>query len=319
MRSRALMRRVRQRLTAEFLQRVYRDRCGTAMPTAVLVGTARSGTTWLAELIDSQVPCRLLFEPFHPGKVPAYSGYRYFQYMPPDADDVQLQEFCSGLLEGRLSGPWIDGHLAHLRPRLRLVKDIRPTLMLKWLSLRFPAVPIIYAIRHPCAVVASRLRLGWATDEDLAEFLRQPLLVREHLEPFLKVIERARLPEEKHAAIWCISNIVPLRQFASGGWTLVFYEAVHHRPEQELSRLFGAFGATYGPDVHTAMRRPSRTTRTLGAARVATQARQGLQWERHLTTDQIRRVYDIVAAFGLDHLYGESPMPLLSRPEVLSS
>jgi hypothetical protein len=305
----AIARRARQRLVAEVLRRVYRDREGARMPTAVLAGTGRSGTTWVAELIDSQVPCRLLFEPFHPGKVEAYRHFHYFQYMAPEGDNAELLGFCRRLLAGEVRGPWVDGHLAHLRPRLRLIKDIRPTPMLRWLHRHFPQVPILYTIRHPCAVVLSRMRLKWATDADVAEFLRQPDLVRDHLQPFLPVIRNASTEEEKHAVVWCVCNLVPLRQFADGGWTLLFYEHLRERPEVEVPRIFRALGVEHGDDVYQALRRPSRTTRSAGGPAGAGRA-EAADWQRSLTPAQIGRVMRIVAGFGLDHLYGETPAPL---------
>jgi hypothetical protein len=309
----ALARRARQWLVSELLRRVHRDRYADTIPTAILAGSGRSGTTWVAELIDSQVPCRLLFEPFHPGKVGAYRRFHYFQYMPPEGVDDELLAFCRRLFAGEVRGPWVDGHLAHLRPRLRLVKDIRPTLMLRWIQRNFPEVPILYILRHPCAVVLSRMRLNWATDEDVAQFLCQPDLVGDHLEPFLHVIEGARTEEEKHAVIWCVSNLVPLRQFEDCAWTLVFYEHVRSQPEVEVPRIFRALGVEPRDDALQAARRPSRTTRNYGEP--ARSERTGAaDWQRSLSPGQIERICRIVAAFGLEHLYGNSAMPLTPVP-----
>jgi hypothetical protein len=321
--SKALVRRIRQRMLAEVLRRVYRDRRGSGLPTALLIGAGRSGTTWIAEIIDSQIPCRVLFEPFHPGKVEAYRRFHYFQYMAPGEENEDLRAFCDRLFTGQLRGAWMDGHLAHLRPRMRLVKDIRPTLMLRWIHLRFPDVPILYTIRHPCAVVQSRLRLNWATDADIAEFLRQPDLVDDHLRPYLPVIESAVTDEEKHAVVWCISNLVPLRQFAEGGWTLLFYETMRQYPEVEVPRMFRALGVEYRKDVFTALRRPSRTTRDAGVAKGARS--HVAAWQHALTTAQIDRIRRIVAGFELDYLYGDSTLPLEAdglpafRPESSAS
>jgi hypothetical protein len=60
---------------------LYRDTVGRLDRSMIVAGTARSGTTWLAEIIASQVPCRIMFEPFQPRKVQAYSQFEYFQYL----------------------------------------------------------------------------------------------------------------------------------------------------------------------------------------------------------------------------------------------
>jgi hypothetical protein len=279
------------------------------MPTAMVVGSGRSGTTWIAEVIDSQVPCRLMFEPFNPHRVPECSRFEYFQYMRPGEENADLLAFCRALVRGDLRGRWIDGKLARLRPRLRLIKDIRPTPMLRWLIDRFADLPVVYVLRHPCAVVASRLRLDWETDADIERFLRQPTLVADHLGPFLPAIERARTPEEKHAVVWCLSNLVPLRQCAGSRWLLLYYEELQQQPETEIPKIFEALDAEFDRSVFTALRRPSRTTRA-----GPRQASGADAWRRMLTPAQADNVLAVVDAFGLGHIYGESVMPLARSP-----
>ena len=306
----AWSRRVHQRMVAEVCRRCYHDPGPDAMPTAMVVGSGRSGTTWVAEVIDSQIPCRLMFEPCNPDHVEEFRRFHYFQYMRPDEEHPELLAFCDSMMRGDLHGRWVDGHVAHLSPRLRLIKDIRSTLMLGWLKKRFPSVPMLYVLRHPCAVVLSRMRLEWATDADVQRFLCQPVLVADHVQPYLDVIERARTDEEKHAIVWCLSNLVPLRHFVEGGWTLLYYETLRRSPDIEVPRIFEALGGEFNDGVFSAMRRPSRTTRHSGT-RVASGSPDA-DWTRDLTSQQIDRILTIVRGFGLDYLYGDSAMPVAS-------
>ena len=46
--------------------------------TVFLAGTGRSGTTWLAGLINHDQSYRDVFEPFHPGKVEALGGFKSY-------------------------------------------------------------------------------------------------------------------------------------------------------------------------------------------------------------------------------------------------
>jgi Sulfotransferase family len=294
---RFLARRARQRVVAEVCSRAFRDATSESMRTAMLVGTARSGTTWVAELIDSQIPCRVMFEPFNPDRVEECRSFEYFQYVRPDDDHPALLAYCERLVRGQVRGRWIDSHATHVFPRFRLIKDIRPTLMLRWFHQRFREVPLLYLLRHPCAVVLSRMRLGWATDDDVHRFLRQPQLVSDYLSPYMDVIYRAQTDEEKHAIVWCISNLVPLRQFADGAWTLLRYEQLREQPEREVPRIFSALGIEFRPAVLGALNRPSRTTRASG------RRDHGGAWTGELTTRQADRIFATVEAFGLDCLY----------------
>src|SRR5690606_27560775 len=134
----------------------------------------------------------------------------------PYEKNPQLSAYCQQLFAGVVRHPWIDRELTNLRPSYRVIKEIRANLFLKWLHVNFPQVPLLLIVRHPCAVVLSRLQLRWATDGDIHACLGQEQLVTDFLRPYLALIEGAQTDEEKHAIIWCIHYLVPLQQFAAG-------------------------------------------------------------------------------------------------------
>lgn len=274
----------------------------------MVAGTARSGTTWLAELIASQLPCRIMFEPFNPRKVPGFRQFHYFQYMRPTDRDVELRSFCQAVFNGDIRNDWIDREISLLRPQYRLVKEIRANLFLKWINTQFPEVPLLFIIRHPCAVVASRMKLNWATDTDIRPFLAQSKLAHDHLADHRDLIGQLDTPEEKHALIWCISNLVPLRQFRAGELTIVFYENLCLQPEIEIRRIFQVLGHEYRDSVYDAMRAPSRTT--VGNRAVVSGAHQPGGWRQALSPRQVGRILAVVEAFGLDYLYGNTTLPV---------
>lgn len=202
-----------------------------------VVGTARSGTTWLGDIIASQISCRSMFEPFNPDLVIAYRQFNYFQYMRPGKTDDQFYNFARKIFTGNIRNNWIDHQNERIFPKYRLIKEIRANLSLKWLHDQFPQVPKFLLIRHPCAVVQSRLSLNWATDLDIQHFLSQPDLIEDHLSTYLDVINGAKTDYEKHAIIWCISNLVPLKQFSRGQIPIIFYENMLIKPDIELPRI----------------------------------------------------------------------------------
>lgn len=287
--------------------RVYRDDHPDVRRAMVVAGAGRSGTTWAVDLLRSELPLREMFEPFHPFLVPEYGGYQYFQYMRPDRDDPRLEAFCRRLLQGEIRNAWIDRRVWSLRPEWRAVKTIRGLLLLRWLRVRFPEVPMVLVVRHPCAVVASRLRLEWATDTDIEPFLAQPELLEDHLAPHLDLIRSAQTPEEKHAIVWSISNLVPIRQFPPGELELVFYERLVASPSEEVPHLFGAVGQPFGERVFRHLRTPSGT---VGSFSAVVRGRDPLTaWHEYLGEERADRVRRMVGAFGLDHLYGEDDHP----------
>jgi hypothetical protein len=286
---------------------LYQDRNRDTRRSMIVAGTGRSGTTWVAKIISSQLACRVMFEPFHARYVPDFHPFHYFHYLQPDCEEPQLYAFCRRVLSGDIHHPWIDREVATLWPQVRLIKEIRANLFLKWINQHFPEVPILFVIRHPCAVVLSRMQLGWADDDDIAPFLAQNRLVADFLKDKIELVQDARTAAQKHALVWCISNLVPLQQFARQDWHVIFYENLIVQPEVEIPQLFQAVGQTYKQSVFTTLARPSSTV-TVDSAVMHGHDKVS-QWQKKLTTRQIDDILAIVAAFGLDYLYGENILP----------
>ena len=288
--------------------RFYVNPPGDVNKSIFVAGTARSGTTWLGDLIASQIPCRILFEPFNPNLVPEYREFNYFQYMRPANNNAAFFHFAQKVFSGEIRNHWIDRQNEELLPKYRLIKEIRANLSLKWLHNNFPMVPIIFLMRHPCAVVLSRMELGWATDDDIQPFLLQPQLVADYLREHLEFIQRVRTEEEKHAIIWSISNLVPLTQFEPGELKIVYYENLCARPEFELPSVFTSIGQRYDAAALGKINRPSQTTRV--ASPVVSGNDRISHWKKKLSPRQIDIILQVVERFGLHHIYADSYLPL---------
>jgi hypothetical protein len=167
-------------------------------------------------------------------------------------------------------------------------------------------------VRHPCAVVLSRMQWNWATDGDIEPLLRQDKLVADFLSGKLDAIGRTTSEEGKHAIVWCISNLVPLAQFASGELTVVHYENLVASPRREVPKIFASIGQPFCADVYDRIAIPSTTT--LRNRRNLAPERRMADWTSALSPEQIRNILDVVEWFGLDHLYGPAVMPVEPHP-----
>ena len=297
-----------RRVIQAFGSRFYIDANRDQRKTILVAGAARSGTTWLADLISAQIPCRIIFEPFNPELVVEYRAYQYFQYMKPGERDDALYAFAQKVFSGKIRDHWIDRKNEILLPGFRLVKEIRANLILKWLHDNFPQVPLLFIIRHPCAVVLSRMELGWATDRDIKPFFTQPYLIQDHLSEHIDTMKAANSEEEKHAVIWCVSNLVPLKQFPPGDLRIVFYENLCKRPEEEFSKIIQTIQLENKPLRTIPADKPSTTSSMTSA--VVTGEDKISRWKKHLTSDQVTKILKVVSEFGLNYLYDESLMPL---------
>lgn len=307
------------RLRREVMGRVYVDRGGGPENTVLLGGSGRSGTTWLSEVINFDHHYRYLFEPFHPGYVPEWSAFPERRYLRPTDRQADGIETVERILSGRIRNRWVDAYNLRLIGRSRLLKDVRANLFMKWISVQFPQVPLVFTLRHPCAVVLSQergqtLRGSWAPD--LESLLAQPDLVEDHLEPFVTHIREAcTMPLWDQLVFrWCIENYVPLRQFEDGGVHWVFYERACLEPETQLRALFAAIGRPWDDRVLRLVSRPSQMSAPEASIAVGSGLIDG--WQRKVDAARVDRTLEILGLFGLDRFYGPEAEP---RPEAVAS
>jgi hypothetical protein len=274
---------------------------GDHRSSVFLAGSGRSGTTWLSEIINHRRGYRYVFEPFNPREVGPFGHFRTKQYLRPDDQREKFLKPARLALTGGLRDPWTDRFNGRIVARRRLIKDIRANLLLGWMRAHFPGMPIILLLRHPCAVVASRLALGWR--DNLSETMEQRELVEDFLLPMEAEIRAANDDFERHLFLWCIDNYVPLKQFGPQDVHLTFYENLLARPEAELQALFSFLGEDFDDRVYRRLSRPSPMSRK----NTPCPSTEG--WRIRVSAHQLERTMEILRLFGLDHLYGEGTMP----------
>ena len=274
---------------------------GDHRSSVFLAGSGRSGTTWLSQIINYRRGYRYIFEPFNPREVGPFRHFRTKQYLRPEDRREEFLEPARLVLTGGLRDPWTDRFNGRIVARRRLIKDIRANLLLGWMRVNFPGMPIILLLRHPCAVVASRLDLGWK--DNLSETMEQRELVDDFLLPMEAEIRAAQGDFERHLFLWCIDNYVPLRQFGPQEIHLTFYENLLARPEVELRSLFASLGEDFDERVYARLGHPSPMSRK----NVPAPSVEG--WRTRVSAHQLKRANEILRLFGLDRLYGEEARP----------
>jgi len=304
------MSRLRRRLGHRLRRRLLRDD-GRDLPTLLVSGTARSGTTWLAEILAGATRSRLLFEPLAPHAMPAGVQIPVFPCPRSDERQPDLEAYMRRVFEGRIRGRWIDKQPVTRHPRGRLVKSVRASFMLGWLARAFPDLVIVFVTRDPWSVVRSRIDVGWDPGPDLRALLGQPSLL-ELLGPLGHRVQAAhdRLEHgdaggepdaivEANAVLWGAANYVAHADLSGTAAIRVRYETLRADPVGGFGRLIDEVGARGPFDVGQAeralraVRRPSMTSR-------ATPPASGREpFERRFGKQAADGVGEIAAAFGL--------------------
>ena len=278
----------------------YVDLSESPADTVVLLGSARSGTTWVGEVIDRHHDHRLIFEPLRPGAVPAMAAFDRVRYLAPGAAAPAQRLAMQLLLTGRVRNSWAD-HTNHVvLARRRLVKEIRANCLAPWLAAGFPQCPIVLVVRHPMDVVASRLALGWSDHLDELTSGALP----ETLTPSVDRVRTWTDPVLRALASWAIETVVPVRGLPAASATITLYEDLRAAPVETFGALLRAIGQSPDAALESAVGRPSRTSRPRTSSATAPGG------DLTLTTDQRRIAQELLAELELDTAFDlDDPRP----------
>jgi hypothetical protein len=239
------------------------DAAGPGLPTTVLLGSPRSGTTWLGEVLDRHHDHRMMFEPLRPGMTPTLDVLKVSPTLDPsDPADGDRVEAFARLLNGQLRDPWMDHLNRSIRPRRRLIKDVRANGLTPWLVQRFPSVPVVVLVRHPVPVVASRLSLGWP--DNLAWYLGDQRLVDQALGGRADDLAALTDPWKRAVVQWGLETWVPLSVNGARSLHVASYEVLQ-RDDEALKSVLAHVGQRWDGSIERARVRRSATAVEHGA------------------------------------------------------
>ncbi|MDX1365565.1 sulfotransferase domain-containing protein [Oceanihabitans sediminis] len=186
----------------------------------VIVGSARSGTSWLSEVIARQFRYRMLFEPEH--EFNTQNGKLICdKWLRAEANSTEANRYLKKVFKNRVDSDWIGQisnrkykmHLWPFLPKKYIIKFVRANLSAKYLNENFK-VPLIHIIRNPYDVLASQQRVKFPWLYNLEHFKQQKDLVQVVKENFkFDLIEDTKpfTPLETLTVRWCLENVLPLQ------------------------------------------------------------------------------------------------------------
>ena len=286
--------RARRALRGTEPYQYYLDLVPLVGRATLIVGSGRSGTTWLGEILDPFHHARSMFEPFRADQVPAAAPFQPGEYLDPGARDPIRRRAAQRILSGRVRSPWVDQFNQRSVATQRIVKEIRITNLVPWLRIQFPRLPILYLVRHPFAVANSATRLGWDDQLDLL-FRHRTLFAALELEP-TEVRARCTTPFVCHVVRWGLENTLMLRRAADPGVLMVSYEALVAAPDTEAVRIDTFLGRR---GARIALDQPSATAwRSDSALRTA--ADPAVAWRAQVTADDARSGHAVLELFRIN-------------------
>jgi len=306
--------------------------------TIIVVGSPRSGTTLLMEILGVIPGYKSLFEPLSPLYYPETIkvGFQPRTYRPPSVEWKEGEEYLKKIFTGNViyDSSWLEkgdytkkifseiiiSYLDQLKPdkiihqllgNKLLIKFVGLNRLLPWVAERFQLRSIIFIIRHPCGYVASRMKPGYKPPNGLPvnikpiptpeELFNEATKIKGVETNLLNRIKKIKTLDEILATSWCLDMYVPLSYQKSHLWTLVTYEKLIKEGEKEIKRLFNEIGEKKIPgSAYRHLKMPSSSTHKDQESIVKKADEQLSKWKKRLSKDQIERILDLVSAFGLD-------------------
>jgi hypothetical protein len=288
---------------------------------AWLVGDARSGTTWVADLIARACGYYQLFEPFHPLKVPDFAGWPLNHCQQPGSTNPRLRAALQHAFEAKLGCRRVNPVPDRLFYQGLLVKDVFASLLAAWAIAEFPSVRPILLVRNPFAVAVSKqAKRHWLWTSGPIEMLRQPALrasLTEEEIDYLRAVEERGDFILNQVAVWTLIHAVLIRQLRPSQVHLLIFEKVVADPYEEIRRVCAYLGneplmSRLKPE---RIGQPSRSSDQSSVARV--RESRGGSWQAKVTSEQRRIGEEILSRFGLQHFHRDGMPWAGSGPDTV--
>lgn len=303
-----LFRKANRRLKREIFSRLYLD-LGKEEDFILVFGSGRSGTTWLADVISQSFGYRLIFEPFwhlHI-EVDGIKDFFHHRYISPRNNKHNVH--IKYVMSGKYKNIHTNMNYQYGPYKGRVIKDICANLFIEKILHIFPMAPVIFVIRHPCAVVLSRLRKeswsapwGWHahlfnSQKDFIEayFSNKQFIPKDEL--------------EDHTITYCFENYLPLLKRNENIY-FIYYEKLVLDTRNELEKIF-KYIEKRGNQRHCINSIEEIKIKYLI---ISPESQMSLEedrvrhlysWKNDLEDKDIERIKKIVSKFRLEYLFEE--------------
>ncbi len=221
----------------------------------LVTGVHRSGTTWLANMLNFGGGTEIVDEPFNLGDW-AYSlddlAEKWYAYIG-DVDENLAKAAYQRILDNKVRKVYPRRSLKHWLPPFRvdrkIIKDPICALSSEWLAETFD-FKVVVVVRHPMAFVKSLQRMEWAFPfEDL---LSQEKLMVNHLKSFSNELTDAKNMtfNEQAIIVWkCIYSVLKTYLDNNPSWIQVRHEDISLDPIVGFETLYNQLDLNWSDEV----------------------------------------------------------------------
>jgi hypothetical protein len=287
-----------------------------ALTPILVTGTHRSGTTWVGKMLAADAFTAYIGEPLNvlhrPGvfRMKVRYWYQYIcednerEYLPAFQElldfDYHLWDEIRSLRSRRdvlrMGRDFFIFYNGLMRGQRILLKDPFAVFSTPWFARRL-GCRVVITVRHPAAFASSLKRLNWPFD--FQDLLNQPLLMRDHLEPYREAMQSVKADDVigQAALLWkLIYSSVHTIQSLHPDFLVVRHEELSRDPISEYRALYEALDLEFTSRVEKTILNSSSSENPRELSRkkvhaVKLDSRANVDnWKKRLTAEEIERV-----------------------------
>lgn len=265
----------------------------------VILGSARSGTSWFSEIIALQHRYRMLFEPEHEFNT-EQGKLICDRYLTKDINSTAINQYLNLVFSNKVDCDWIaqlsnrkyKRHLWPFIPKKYIIKFVRCNLSAHYLAEHF-SLPVIFIVRNPYEVLASQQRVKFLWLYDLKWFESQDELCELINATYgYDLRKQKQLSDfEKLSLRWCIENSVPFLK-ENPKFQLLKYESVKGHIEVFLN-LCKDYDLEPLKNIQDVFEKPSSKTHRNSEVVTGIKAKRKLSAEEHIILNNYLDIFKI--------------------------
>jgi hypothetical protein len=291
------------------------------LPNIFIFSTARSGSTWLMEMISTQKGIKFISEPLllsklAKGRSPIPTSWEFV--LPSSERRYLLKSYFNNLISNKtgIGNPSPRSNLHKWISNRIVFKILRCKDLMNWFEEEFKG-QIVYLLRHPVPTNLSRKRYSI-----LPFYLKNDVYCKRYIDHSLRrfcetIIENGTEFQRK-ILDWCLQNLPPLKYLDRRNWLILYYEdmvmdpsvtldiIIQHLKLKEknkiLKRYYRASESTIQSDTDTQkffIKNESLTDREFLISK----------WRSKITAEEEVQAFEILDKFGINIYKFGNDMP----------
>jgi hypothetical protein len=277
-----------------------------------LFSSARSGSTWLMEMIYSEIGLKYINEPLEKKNIDFYNMLpikHRWNYLSLNSEEQKVFiDYFTDSHKTKVFGPRnIFSSDFNFFTNRRIFKIIRANSLIEWFDDNLEG-QIIYLIRHPIAQSLSCIAQNHHCE--IYEYLQdkgfQNTYLNQNQVDLIRKIWEKGTEIEKFVTEWCLDNIVPLRRISKHpNWIVLSYEKLVLEPIKNINLIQKRLNLTNCKKMYTKIKKPSKTTNSRNLSTVK-DIKEGVgekivsKWRRKVTLKEEKNLFAILGEFNID-------------------